>query len=237
MSTTVNQVYQIVCRTLLEPNGFVLGVFSEARFLDALAVVLLDWAQRTGLTKHIYTEMISAGVSEYIVPDAIMEPQLCFVGGKLIEKTTDAELNQNHFEWKRQWDVPRQWHEDSLAPKRIELYPIPNYNGTNIPGGQPPYGKYVDGSGNPDFFPSERNLTIVGPAAPSKNTWALGDTLDAIEDCFVHYLAYGILAQIFSADGETKDVARGHYARARYEEGVSLAKALAAEELLDEEEE
>jgi hypothetical protein len=223
----VATIYARVCAALLEPNGLALGIVTEAQFLNALADVLLDFSQQAPLDKQIFTELIQAGVGEYIVPDDLMAPELCFVGGKLIEKTTEADLTRGHFEWRRQWGPPKQWHEDSLEVKRVELFPKPDYNGTNIAGEEPPIGHYDD------FYPAERNLTIVGPAAPSKTAWEAGDTLDGIPDSFTHYLTYGVLEKIFSSESELRDVQRAAYCRSRFDEGISLARAIAAAELME----
>jgi hypothetical protein len=228
MSVPVRDIYNQVCYVLQEDFGLQLGVYSESQFLNALAVALLDFAQRAALDKKIFTTMINAGVSEYIVPDDVMKPELCFIGGRLIEKTTEPELAQSHYAWRKQWGVPKQWHEDNLAPKRIELFPKPNFNGANIPGDTPPIGVYGD------FYPQDRNLTIVGPAGPPKTTWTLDDVLDGFPDIFSHYLVYGILEQVFSAEGETRDVQRAFYCRTRWQECFSAADAIAKEELMED---
>jgi hypothetical protein len=225
---TVQEIYDQVCYALLEDGGLVLGVFTEAAFLEALAVVLLDFSQRASLDKHIFTEMVNAGVSEYIVPDVLMEPEMCFIGGRLIEKVSEADLTAGHLDWRMQWGVPRQWHEDNLDTKRLQVFPKPDYNGTNIAGSTALIGKYND------WFPSERNLTMVGPAAPSKVAWTLTDTIDGVPNSFSNYIVYGILAQVFSAEAETRDVQRAMYCRTRFEEGIALANALAREDLLEE---
>jgi hypothetical protein len=228
VSLLVSDIYAVVCDALMEPGGFVLGVCTEAQFLNALAVVMLDFSQRGTINMNIFTEMITAGNSKYIVPEDLMEPQLCFVGGRLIEKVTEADLTQGHFEWKREWGPPRQWHEDNLPVKQIELFPKPDFNGAEVDGDAPPIGTY-DG-----FFPSQHNLTIVGPQAPSKTAWTLADTLDDVADSFGYYISYGILEQIFSADGENRDLQRAAYAKARKDEGIAISNALAQEELLED---
>jgi hypothetical protein len=224
VSTTVQNIYDQVCFAMLEDGGFTSGVYTEARFLHSLSTVLLDFCQRTGLVKNIFTEMINAGVSLYQVPEDIIEPQTCFVGGRLIERISRTELDSNVFEWPRQWGQPKYWHEDNLDVKFLELVPKPDFNGTNIEGDEPPYGTYDD------FFPTQRNLTIVGAAAPDQTTWVLGDTLQIIPDSFTSYLVYGILEDIFGADGETADPQRRLYVKTRYEEGIALAVNLIGEE-------
>ncbi len=231
MSVTVQELYDVCTTVLLEDLGFVLGVFSEQQFLDVLAVVLLDFAQRAALGKTIFTEMISAGVAVYTVPDTLMKPELAFIGGKLIEKVTEADLTTGHFEWRKQWGPPRQWHEDNLNPKKIELFPKPDFNGANIPGDVPPIGTFGD------FFPIQHNLSLVGPASPSKTAWTLADTLDPsiVPDQFLSAIVYGILEQVFSTEAELKDDQRALYCRTRYGEYVALAESLCREDLLDDE--
>jgi hypothetical protein len=156
-----------------------------------------------------------------------MQPELCFVGGKLIEKVTEADLGQGHMDWRREIGTPRQWHEDNLPLKHLEIFPKSNFDGAAIVGDVPPIGKYGG------FFPTERNLTMVGPAAPSKKSWALADTLDGIPDSFSHYLLFGILEQVFGGESELRDVQRAAYCHARFEEGVQVSIMLASEELLE----
>ena len=229
MSVTVRTLYVQFCYVMLEDLGLSLGLVNQQQFLDILGVVILDFSQRAGLYKNIFTEMIDAGVQVYTVPDDVMKPELCFVGGRIIEKVTEPDLMTGHFEWRRQWGPPQQWHEDNLAPKRLELFPKPVANGANYPGTGPIIGKYGD------FYPADQNLTIVGPAAPDQTTWALGDPLQCVPDSFSHYLIYGVLEQVFSAEGETKDNQRAAYCRARFQEGIQLADSIAHEELLEEE--
>ena len=227
MSVTVRNIYDRVCDALLEPGGLVLGVVSVQQFLDIFGVVILDFAQRASLVKNIFTTPINASVAQYTVPDDLMKPELCFVAGRIIEKVTEADLTTGHLDWRKQYERPRQWHEDNLAPKLVELFPSPDFNGTGYPGDAPPIGKYDD------FFPADNNLTIVGPAAPDQTTWALDDPLQCVPDSFSHYLVYGILEQIFSGDNENRDAQRAAYCRARWLEMVSLCDAIAREELME----
>lgn len=228
MSVSVQNLYSRITEILLEPGGFVLGVFTEAQFLHVLAAVAQDFAQRSPLDKKIFTTMVNAGVSEYVMPDDVMKPELCFIGGKLIEKSHEAELARGHIDWRRQTGPPRQWHEDSLAVKRLELFPTPDFNGANIPGDTLPIGKYGE------FYPAERNLTVIGPGGPNKTAWTLADSID-IPASFGPYLMFGVLEQIFSSESELRDLQRATYCRARYEEGIEVSKQIAQVELMEEE--
>jgi len=237
--TSVQTIYGQVCYTLCEdpPNGLTLGMVTLQQFLDILGVVLLDFCQRTGLVKTIFTAPIKAGVSLYQVPDDLMKPELAFVSGKIKERVTEDDLTNGHFKWRTENGWPRQWHEDNLPPKYMELYPRPSFNGVSYPGTTLPIGKYGD------FFPADNNLTMIGAAAPDITAWTLVDSsgnpvyLQAISDVFTPYLVYGILEQIFSADGEMRDLQRAAYCRTRFLEAVTLAEHIAREDLLDDEDE
>jgi hypothetical protein len=77
--------------------------------------------------------------------------------------------------------------------------------------------------------PSTKNLKLVATAKPFRKTWALTDYIEVVPDSFVHYLKYGILAAVFSSDGEMKDDLRARYCQSRWEEGVGLASAVSQE--------
>jgi hypothetical protein len=223
MATTVQEIYTQVCLALCEDGALALGLLTDAQFLHSLAVVMMDFAKRTPIERIIYTQRVVSGTSIYVVPDLVMKPEVCFIGGKLIERTTEADLTRRHASWRNQSDMPKQWHEDSLETKRVELFPIPNYTGAANP------------IGYSDFYPAGNNLTMVGPVGPSKTVWTLGDTLDGMSDIFAHYIVYGVLEQIFNTDSELRDAQRALYCHARYEEGVSLSEAIALEELFGNE--
>ncbi len=238
MSTTIQTLYNQCCYALCEDGGLTLGLFTEQQFLDILGVVILDFAQRTGLYKNIYTQTINAGVPQYTVPDNVIEPELCFVGGKIIEHVTEQDLSTGHYAWRKQKGWPKQWHQDNLPPKSIELFPSPEVNGVayTAPSGQPgPYGVYND------FKPNDRNLTMIGATGPTITSWTLTDgegnpvLLECVPDSFSPYIVYGVLEQVFSAEGETRDLQRAAYCRTRWLEGVNLANSICREDLLEEE--
>jgi hypothetical protein len=235
MSVSVNTIYAQVCFVLMEDGGLVLGLISPQQFLDMLGVVILDFAQRASVYQKVFTETVNAGVSQYTVPDDVIKAETCFIGGRLIEKVTEHDLACSFVNWRRKYDTPRQWHEDNLLPKIIEIFPNPISNGVNYPGfTQQPIGKYGD------FFAADQNLSMVGAAGPTITAWTFLDQssnpvlLQTVPDSFSHYIVYGILEQIFSADGETRDLQRALYCRTRWQEGLMLADAIAHEELLED---
>jgi hypothetical protein len=225
MSTTVQVIYDQVCFVLREPGGLSLGMFTEDQFLDIIGVVLLDFAQRAGLYKNVFTQQIVAGTAQYTVPDDVLKPELCFVAGRIVEKTTEPDLMNGHFQWRLADGPTEQWHEDNLPPKTIELFPIPITTGTPYTTINVPNGVYDA------FNPADNNLTMFGPAAPDTQTWALGDTLQCIPDSFTPYLVYAVLEQVFSSESEMRDDQRALYCRTRWIEGLQLADAIGREEL------
>jgi hypothetical protein len=80
-----------------------------------------------------------------------------------------------------------------------------------------------------DMVSSNHNLVLVSPVKPSGIDFSLSNIIEFVLDSFTPYIKYGILAKIFEIDGEMRDVLRARYCKARYEEGILLAKAIAAE--------
>ena len=78
---------------------------------------------------------------------------------------------------------------------------------------------------------NDGNLSIVGTTGLASITYTLGQLIPCVPDSFCFYLAYGVLARIFSTDGEAKDLQRSYYCNARYLEGISAAAAVSGEML------
>jgi len=74
---------------------------------------------------------------------------------------------------------------------------------------------------------NDSNLTVCGPKSLDSVVFTLGEVIPVIPDSFCVYLAYGILAKIFSMDGEAKDSQRANYCLARFNEGINIAAAVA----------
>jgi len=81
---------------------------------------------------------------------------------------------------------------------------------------------------------SAMNATLLSTLRPMVNSFALTDTIDFLPDSFLGYIAYGVLAKVFSRDGETRDQAREQYCTARFEEGISLATVISDESQQEE---
>lgn len=78
---------------------------------------------------------------------------------------------------------------------------------------------------------NDGNLTLVAATGLESITYALTDIVPAIPDSACFYLAYGILARLFSTDGECKDMQRSYYCQARYTEGIAALAGISGEML------
>jgi hypothetical protein len=216
---TVQTVYDQTCRRLGEPGGFTSGLSSAAEFLRLFSETIVEFMERTGAWKVVYTQEVHAGTREYLLPDRQMSVDVALLDGKLIDRGSQEELDALRLDWRGEMDVPSAWYEDGLAANTIGLYPNPSVTGAAIGGPFPPFGHY-------DLFdPGDKNLTTVGSQAPISSTWALGTTIPYLPNSAVPYLAWGVLKRLLSGDSELRDAQRSLYASARFEEGVNLFRA------------
>lgn len=80
-----------------------------------------------------------------------------------------------------------------------------------------------------DLQTSEGNLMSIVTAAPFNQGMTLGTVIEILPESMSMYLKYGVLAKVFSMDGELKDPQRAQYCAARVTEGVNLCKAIMGE--------
>ena len=76
---------------------------------------------------------------------------------------------------------------------------------------------------------STANILLLATVEPPKDTPELTDTVDCVPATFMQYLVYGVLARVYSQDGELKSVTQQRYCQARWTEGLNLAKSIAQE--------
>ena len=228
MVVTVREIYDRICWDLLEDYALILGILTDAQFLDYLEEAILEFAQQTQMVKRIFTQMVLNAQPQYIIPDDILQVQYGFIGGVWIERTSLDELQNGEFQWARQSGYPKAWFEDGLPTSRSQLFPIPDYTGTTIVAAQPPFGDY----GN--FHTDQRNYTVVGGTGPNPIALTLDDNIpDVVPASFTPYLIYRIEWRVFSLDGEAHDSQRAVYCLARWNEGIALAQAIMMEAVSD----
>jgi hypothetical protein len=85
-----------------------------------------------------------------------------------------------------------------------------------------------------DMVTTKSNITVIGVGSLFDNSPDLDSLIELLPDTFAIYIGYGVLAKVFSLDGELKDEIRRRYSQARYDEGIALARAVMVEELLEE---
>lgn len=223
----VSDIYGRVCRRMLEPAGFTLGKVADTDFCKALAIVIVDFMNRTGVAKQINSQQVVSGTSTYSASATTLRVEHVLVGGVYLGRTNRDELDCRSPEWAASTGPPVTWHEDGLAVGALQLVPTPDYTGTALPGG-------LDG----EPTPSQRNLTTVGARRPNDTSYTTITALSStIPNGAVPYLAWGVLEKLLSNDDENKDLARAAYCQARFEEGVALYRSIMREAMLDDAEE
>lgn len=78
---------------------------------------------------------------------------------------------------------------------------------------------------------SRGNVAMIGVLGLFTENVTLNSPIEHLTDDWVPFIQYGILAKIFGCDGETRDVLRERYCKARYDEGTMLGMAIMGEEI------
>jgi hypothetical protein len=241
MAVTVQDIFDLFCFDLWEDNGLQLGIVSFQQFIDALNLAILDFCREGCLGFLIYTMSVFAGEADYVVPDQLMRVDEAFLGGVLLEMSRSSSLFTGARNWRTQTGTPQRWHLDELPTKTVELAPLPDLDSNFVPGPNEPAPPHAQtGSWNiindlgqveePDVHGA---LTLVGPTMPTPVA-ALNDPIPLVPDDFaLAYLNFGVLKWIYSGDSELKDLTRAEWARAQFEEGVAILKAINGEQALE----
>lgn len=190
----------------MENGAFTLGLITDAQFYVLAGEVLLDFLSKSGVSKVNQPVTMTASTDTYTVPDTVCEVQSVLANKTYLYNTSGYYLDNQNATWPTaQSTFPQEWREDELVPKRIQITPTPNVSGTlSLLGTQIPSGTGITGIGS-------------------------GTTVLYVPDSFICYLKYGILALIFSQDGECKDNAKAQYCQARYAEGIGIAAGIMGE--------
>ena len=190
----------------MEDGQFQLGLITDAQFYDLAGEILLDFLQKTGLSKVNSPVSMVSGTATYTVPDTVGTVQSVLANNTYLYDTSGYYLDNTNPTWPTaQSTFPQEWREDELVPKQVQITPTPNVSGT---------------------------LSLFGTQLPSGSgiTGINGSTTVAlVPDSFTPYLKYGILALIFNQDGECKDTQKANYCQARYAEGIGIAAAIMGE--------
>lgn len=83
-----------------------------------------------------------------------------------------------------------------------------------------------------DLETSASNLAIIGTVAEFNESPDLDYPVEWLPDSFALYVGYGVLAKVWSLDGETKDNGRAQYCLSRYDEGIQIGRIVMDEAML-----
>lgn len=206
MATTVQSVYDRVCRMLLEDGGLCL-VYSEGAFLADLAVAVRTLLQSTGIVKVYDSASVTSGTGTVAIGDEYMEVYDLFWNQRYLLRSFGLAMDETDPFWQSAQKTPEQWREDQLAANTVQIAPKPSANGT---------------------------LGWIASVQSASATLGMGDNIPYMPDSLCNYLPYMVLAKIFESEGESRDLNRSAYCRARRDECMNIAKAIMAEELMDD---
>ncbi len=207
MAVTVQSVYDKVCRMILEDGGLSL-VYSEGSFLSDLAVAVRSILQASGMVKAYNTQAVNAGTGTVSISDEYMEVYDLFWNGRYLLRSYGMAMDESDPFWQSEQRTPEQWREDQLAANTVQIAPKPSANGT---------------------------LGHISSVQSTATTLGMEDNIPYLPDSFATgYLHYFVLYKIFSSEGESRDMNRAAYCKARMEECLNIAKAIMSEEITDE---
>lgn len=212
----IRTVYQVVCHTLLEPNGLTgtWGV-ADADFLAFVADSIRSFLQETGILVDFEVIQAAASTTRYEPQAVALRPQEVFYDLEALEWTTAGSMPRG-VNWQDEVDRPKYWHEDRVEQGKFEVMPAPSYSGA-APGAPPALSDGAD------------NLLLFESVLPDLSALTLDSEITQIPRTFGWYIAYGVLWRIFSGDTLMKDGMRAAYAKARFDEGVAVAKEIMRE--------
>lgn len=249
----IRKIYNSVSSKLLEPGGLSLGVITEARFLEHFRDTVSDFLSRTEVAKRVLVIQQNYGQNSYSAPPSMSEVENVFSDGKVLQRSYQSLWNEGDIYWRQEIDEPFGWAEDRMSQGGINIRPAPNTQGQapdvsgiyGVVSGSTDSGRIADsgygtiadvtgeiysepeglGYGIPSgLIGSSGNLTLVGTACLSELYPDLDSVVEGVPDSMWFYIMYGVLAKIWSDDGESKDDLRAKYAFSRFEEGVRLAR-------------
>ena len=130
---TVQQVYSRVSETLLEPNGLVLGLYTEAQFLLDVWQVVGDFMQRTGLMRFLINLRCVAANTAIGYPDYAFDVQEVLYDDRYLRRESGTSLDNLQRNWRNETSSrPERWHEDRLPVKTIQVQPTPTITGGGV---------------------------------------------------------------------------------------------------------
>lgn len=130
---TVQQIYDRVSETLLEPNGLVLELYTEEQFLLDMWQVVGDFMQRTGLMRFLINLRCVAANTSIGYPDYAFDVQEVLYDDRYLRRESGTSLDNLQRNWRNETSSrPERWHEDRLPIKTIQVQPTPTITGGTV---------------------------------------------------------------------------------------------------------
>lgn len=185
----------LLCVPFSTPETPTKTLFTLPEMLDYVAEVQNDFLLKTRPIFNTQAVAIPGNAKSVAQPaDAIRVERVVLQNNALIE-VSQRDLDLENPGWMSDRGIPRRFYQDELGDQQIGIARIPGV------------------AYNSTMWYSQR-----GPASV-----ALSDAL-MVPRIFSMYIKYGVLAKVWSKDGEQRDKARGDYAQKRYELGIKLAQ-------------
>jgi hypothetical protein len=198
---TCDLLYKIQERLMETPNNgasFDSGLWATTDVMRSLNDRLSNFVKSTGIIRKVGYIQVIAGSTTYDLPDDLLE--LNRASFHLTGATTHLlridkfALDNGYPGWEATTGTPGYLLEEPLEYLEILLYPKPSANGM-----------------------LELIYTPTTTVAQ-----ATCDSL-SIPATFEPYIAWGVVADMLSGEGEASDPERAEYAEQRYAEGIQLA--------------
>lgn len=129
MSTSVQDVFTVICRHLQEDEDLANGLWSQAELIGYVSDADREFITATGVVKQINNVLATAGTSTYSEnTDCIDIERLAWNGRKMYPQTR-FELDSQNANWKSESGTPMRYHRDHLPPKQFETWKKPAVSG------------------------------------------------------------------------------------------------------------
>jgi hypothetical protein len=142
--TSWRTIYLQTCQVLMEPNGLVLGILTEADFWKICGEVAADFTSKAQLYRRIDNVQLSFGVSDYTVPDQLSQVMTVIADQKAIEQTSGFYRDNYNPSGLSPLGNPQTYQEDQISPKGISVDPAPDFDGNDVVAANDGYGTIAD---------------------------------------------------------------------------------------------
>lgn len=148
----VQDVYDEVCRVILEPSGPTLGVITQAQVISRIADTIGNFGRDAGLIVTLSGIQALFSIDQYTAPNYMTVVRCAMYNEQYMTPTSQFSLdNSSSGDWALdQPGVPNVWAQDEVEPKEFTVSPNPSLTGVGVnAGGLGFYGTIsdaVDGS-------------------------------------------------------------------------------------------